>query len=81
MSKELKRDKLYVLELEYDLIPQGGNTERVHETAVGFIRGTEDVFFYGAYFSKMDDGHWCGGDTLMLTVQDFNTQVKSFREL
>lgn len=74
MSKELKKDRLYVLELEYDFMPEGG-------TAVGYVRGTEKDFFYGSYFTRMDDGTWCGGDTIHLSVQVFNQMVKSFREL
>lgn len=81
MSKELKKDRLYVLELEYDFMPEGGNTERIKETVVGYVRGTEKDFFYGSYFTRMDDGTWIGGDTIHLSVQDFNQMVKSFREL
>jgi hypothetical protein len=81
MSKELKKDRLYVLELEYDFMPESGNTERIKETVVGYVRGTEKDFFYGSCFTRRDDGRWFCGETMSLSVQEFNEKVKSFREL
>lgn len=81
MSKELKKDRLYVLELEYEWQNEDGETELYRETVVGYVKGTEKDFFYGSSFIKNGDGRWVGGDTTYLSVYDFNQMVKSFREL
>ena len=79
MTKKLKKDSLYILELEYELTIDKGDAFMVRDN--GYVRGTEEEFFFGVCFSQEEDGRWSGGDTMTLSVHDFNELVKSFREL
>ena len=81
MTKKLKKDSLYILELEYELTTDKGDAFMVRDNVVGYVRGTEEEFFFGVCFSQEEDGRWSGGDTMTLSVHDFNEMVKSFREL
>ena len=81
MTKKLKKDSLYILELEYELTTDKGDAFMVRDNVVGYVRGTEEEFFFGVCFSQEEDGRWSGGDTMTLSVHDFNEMVKSFRKL
>jgi hypothetical protein len=79
-SKELKRDKLYLLDLEYTCELDTGNTITVREKCVGYVIGKQDTFFYGSVFD-LEGGRYTGGDTVEMSVTDFNNWVKSIKEI
>ena len=81
MSKELKKDKLYLCEVEWPCEREDGSFNYYKELLIGYVVGTEDEFFYGSTFDKMDDGTYRGGDTMSLSAEDFNNYVKSFKEI
>ena len=50
-SKELKKNKLYLCELEYDVIVDETKKVHVSEWIVGYLRGKdEEDFFFGCYY-------------------------------
>jgi len=79
-SKELKRDKLYLLDMEYPIEDDKGKTIMIKDKVVGYVIGQHDRFFYGSIFSN-EDGRYTGGDTVVMSVTDFNDWVKSIREI
>lgn len=80
MSKELKRDKLYICDIEYDYELESGRKEIAKEKLVGYIQGTEDCFFYGSTYCK-ENNRYYGGETMILTLKQFEEQVKSIKEI
>ena len=46
-EKELKKNKLYLLELEYTFEDENGKEETAHDNLVGYVVGKEDDFFLG----------------------------------
>lgn len=81
MSKELDREKLYLLEIEYELESEEGIKSTVKSLLVGYVIGKEDTFFYGSVFDKLEDGGITGGDTMYLSVYEFENWVKSIKEI
>lgn len=81
MSKELKKEKLYLLEIEYELESEEGIKSTVKSLLVGYVIGKEDAFFYGSVFDKLEDGGITGGDTMYLSVYEFEDWVKSIKEI
>ena len=81
MSKELKKDKLYLLEVEWPCEREDGSICIWETLLVGYVVGTEDEFFYGSCFDRMEDGSFRGCDTWKLSVQQFNDWVKSIKEI
>lgn len=80
-SKELKKNKLYLCELEYDVIVD--ETKKVHVSGwiVGYLRGkNEEDFFFGSYY-EIYNGKMTGGETMNMTLKEFNDQVKSVKEI
>jgi len=80
-TKELKKDKLYLLEVEYPCEREDGSISIWKVLLVGYVAGTEEEFFYGSSFDRMDDGTFRGNDTWNLSVQQFNDWVKSIKEI
>jgi len=80
-SKELKKDKLYLCEIEYDITTDTGTPLHVSELLVGYMRASsEEDFFFGCSFSHYK-GSMTGGDMMNLTLKEFSEQVKSVREI
>ncbi len=79
-TKELKKNKLYLLELEYTYETENGEQETAHDNLVGYVVGKEDDFFFGANFC-MWDGKMTGGDTMHLDLKQFGEWVKSIKEI
>ena len=79
-SKELKRDKLYLIDLEYPCELDTGKTITVKEKCVGYVIGKQDTFFFGSIFD-LENGRYTGGDTFEMSVTDFNDWVKSIKEI
>lgn len=79
-EKELKKNKLYLLELEYTFEDENGKEETAHDNLVGYVVGKDDDFFFGATFS-MWKGKMTGGDTMHLTLERFGEWVKSIKEI
>jgi len=79
-TKELKKNKLYLLELEYTYESEGGGQETAHDNLVGYVVGKEDDFFFGATFC-MYKGKMTGGDTMHLNLKQFGEWVKSIKEI
>ena len=80
-SKELKKDKLYLLEVECPCEREDGTFNYWNTLLVGYVVGTEEEFFYGSSFDRMDDGTFTGNDTWKLSAQQFNDWVKSIKEI
>lgn len=80
MSKELKKNKLYLLELEYTFEDENGKEETAHDNLVGYVVGKDDDFFFGVNFC-MYKGKMTGGDTMHLTLEQFGEWVKSVKEI
>ena len=78
---ELKRDKLYLLEIEYGCEREDGSVFMARSLLVGFLIGKEDNYFFGSVYDKDDDGYYGGGDTMRLTKEEFNEYVKSVKEI
>ena len=79
-SKELKKGKLYLLNIE---IPYEDNEENdvvVREWIVGYVTGEKDRFFSGSIYSR-EEGNISGGDTVSLSVEQFNGWVKAIKEI
>ena len=70
MTKELKKGKLYLLDLDLE----------EKEIAVGYVHADKGIFFKGAVFSVYD-GKFYGPDTISWSMEQFNDFVKSFREI
>ena len=79
-SNELRRDKLYLLELEYTIETDTGKIIPVQEKCVGYITGCPQIFFYGAVF-HVEERHYEGGDTVEMTKAEFDEWVKSVKEI
>ena len=79
-TKELKKNKLYLLELEYTYESEGGGQETAHDNLVGYVVEKEDDFFFGATFC-MYKGKMTGGDTMRLDLKRFGEWVKSIKEI
>lgn len=79
-TKELKKNKLYLLELEYTYETENGEQETAHDNLVGYVVGKEDDFFFRATFC-MWDGKMTGGDTMHLDLKQFGEWVKSIKEI
>ena len=79
-STELKRDKLYICDIEYEYELDTGTKGIAKEKLIGYVNGTEDCFFYGSCYSKEND-RYSGGDTISLDVKRFNEWVKSIKEI
>ncbi len=79
-TKELKKNKLYLLELEYTYETENGEQETAHDNLVGYVVGKEDDFFFGANFC-MWKGKMTGGDTMHLDLKQFGEWVKSIKEI
>lgn len=79
-TKVLKKNKLYLLELEYTYETENGEQETAHDNLVGYVVGKEDDFFFGANFC-MWDGKWTGGDTMHLDRKQFGEWVKTIKEI
>lgn len=79
-SKELRRDKLYLCDIEYEFEMDNGEKRTAKEKLIGYVHGTEDCFFYGSCYSK-ENGRYVGGDTMSLDVKQFNDWVKSIKEI
>ena len=79
-TKELKKNKLYLLELEYTYETENGEQETAHDNLVGYVVGKEDDFFFGASFC-MWDGKMTGGDIMHLDLKQFGEWVKSIKEI
>ena len=54
MNKELKRDKLYICDIEYDYELESGRKGIAKEKLIGYVNGKEN-------------NHYYGGDTMSLT--------------
>lgn len=80
MSKELKRDKLYICDIEYDYELESGIKGIAQEKLIGYVKGTEDCFFYGSSYCK-ENNRYYGGDTMSLTLKQFGEWVKSIKEI
>ena len=80
MSKELKRDKLYLCDIEYEYELDDGKKYTAKEKLVGFVNGREDCFFSGSCYEK-ENGRYFGGDTISLNAKQFNEWVKSIKEI
>ena len=81
MSKELKKDKLYLLEIEYVIEDEEGSKCTVKSLLVGYVIGEEEQFFYGSVYDRLDDGGITGGDTMYLSIWEFDDWVKSIKEI
>lgn len=79
-TKELKKNKLYLLELEYTYESDQGTVETAHDNLVGYVVGKEDDFFFGATFC-MWKGEMTGGDTIHLDLKQFGEWVKHIKEI
>ena len=79
-TKELKKNKLYLLELEYTFETDDGEQGTAHDNLVGYVVGKEDDFFFGATFC-MWQGEMTGGDTMHLNLKQFGAWVKSIKEI
>lgn len=79
-TKELKKNKLYLLELEYTYESENGEQETAHDNLVGYVVGKDDDFFFGATFC-MWKGKMTGGDTMHLDLKRFGEWVKSIKEI
>lgn len=79
-TKKLKKNKLYLLELEYTYETENGEQETAHDNLVGYVVGKEDDFFFGANFC-MWDGKMTGGDTMHLDRKRFGEWVKIIKEI
>lgn len=81
MEKELKKGKLYLLEIEYGCEREDGSMYMAKSLLVGYVVGKEDKFFYGSIFDKFDDGRYGEGGTMSLSTTEFNDYVKSIKEI
>ena len=79
-TKELKKNKLYLLELEYTYKNESGRNLTAHDYLVGYVVGKKDDFFFGSVFD-MWRGHLTGGDTMHLDLKRFGEWVKSIKEI
>jgi hypothetical protein len=79
-SKELKRDKLYLCDIEYEFEMDNGEKGTVKEKLIGYVNGTEECFFSGSVYQK-ENNRYFGGDTVSLDVKQFNDWVKSIKEI
>ena len=79
-TKELKKNKLYLLELEYTYENEDGTEGVAHDNLVGYVVGKDDDFFFGANFC-MYKGKMTGGDTMHLSLEQFGEWVKSVKEI
>ena len=80
MDKKLKKDKLYMLDLEYEYELESGKKRIAQDKLIGYVKGTEDCFFYGSVYSK-ENNRYYGGDTMDLTLKQFKEWVKSVKEI
>ena len=81
MSKELKKDKLYLLEVDFPAEREDGSINLWRIILVGYVIGKEEEFFYGSTFDKNENGEYRGADTMHLSVTEFNDWVKSIKEI
>ena len=81
-GKELKKDKLYLCDIEWTYEDSNtGETVLVKEKLVGFVRdNSEEDFFFGCTFG-LYKGRMCGGDSMNMSLEEFNDQVKSVKEI
>ena len=79
-TKELKKNKLYLLELEYTYENENGVEEVAHDHLVGYVVGKDDEFFFGSTFCLWK-GKMTGGDTMHLSLKQFGEWVKSIKEI
>lgn len=80
MDKNLKKDKLYICDLEYEYELESGTKGIAQDKLIGYVKGTEDCFFYGSSYSK-ENNRYFGGDTMSLTLRQFKEWVKSVKEI
>ena len=73
MTKELKKDKLYLLDTEYEFEDDEGRQVLCHDKLVGYVLAEDNVFFKGGIYS-FQTGYYEG--EMFLTVQEFNKIVK-----
>lgn len=78
-TKKLKKNKLYLLELEYTYKSDGRKCTS-HGYLFGYVVGKEDDFFFGAYMERYR-GKVTGGDTMHLDLKQFGEWVKSIKEI
>ena len=81
MEKELKKGKLYLLEIEYGCEREDGSMYMAKSLLVGYVVCKEDKFFYGSIFDRFDDGRYDNGGTMSLSTTEFNDYVKSIKEI
>lgn len=79
-SKELKKGKLYLLNVEIPYEDNEGNDVVEREWIVGYVTGEKDRFFYGSIYSR-EEGNISGGDIVSLSVEQFNGWVKAIKEI
>ena len=79
-TKELKKNKLYLLQLEYTYECEDGSIGVANDNLVGYLVGKDDDFFFGSNFS-MWKGKMTGGDTMHLSLKQFGEWVKSIKEI
>ena len=80
MDKNLKKDKLYICDIEYEYELESGTKGIAQEKLIGYVKGTKDCFFYGSVYGK-EDNHCYGGETMRLTLKQFKEWVKSVKEI
>lgn len=80
MDKNLKKDKLYICDIEYEYELENGTKGIAQDKLIGYVKGTEDCFFYGSVYSK-ENNRYFGGDTMGLTLKQFKEWVKTVKEI
>lgn len=77
MTKELKKDKLYLLDTEYEFEDDEGRQVICHDKLVGYVLAEDNVFFKGGIYSfQTGRSTWYYEGEMSLTVQEFNKIVK-----
>lgn len=80
MDKNLKKNKLYICDLEYEYELESGTKGIAQDKLIGYVKGDKDCFFYGSSYFK-ENNRYYGGDTMSLTLKQFKEWVKSVKEI
>ena len=77
MTKELKKDKLYLLDTDDECGGDEGRQVLCHDNLVGYVLAEDNVFFKGGIYTfQTGRSTWYYEGEMSLTVQEFNKIVK-----
>ena len=52
MNKKLKKDKLYICDIEYEYELESGTKGIAQDKLIGYVKGTEDCFSMALFIPK-----------------------------